>query len=104
MDVVSPIQAQRYTIPVTNSAEYLEKYQPKTAGATYQKYVARDPEPILDKIKRQRVGGQNMGKVAEKIVKRGFRKKSSRLGNEEYVLDPRREDLNKELRDLFHEE
>jgi hypothetical protein len=86
-------------LPVTYSAEYIEKYQPKTAGATYQKYVAKDPEPILDKIKRQRVRGESMGKATERIVKRRRTE-----GNEEYELDPRREDLHKELRNLFYEE
>jgi hypothetical protein len=86
-------------LPLTYSAEYIEKYQPKTARATYQKYIAKDPEPILDKIKRQRVRGESMGKAA------GWSVKSRRTeGNEEYRLDPRREDLHKELRNLFYEE
>jgi len=86
-------------LPITYSAEYIEKYQPKTARATYQKYVANDPEPILDKIKRQRVRGESMGKAAGRIGKR-----RTIEGNEEYELDPRREDLHKELRNLFYEE
>jgi hypothetical protein len=86
-------------LPITYSAEYIEKYQPKTARATYQKYVAKDPEPILDKIKRQRVRGKSMGKAAERIVKRRRTE-----GNEQYELDPRREGLHMELRNLFYEE
>jgi hypothetical protein len=66
-------------LPITYSAEYIEKYQPKTARATYQKYVAKDPEPILDKIKRQRVRGKSMGKAAERIVKGGGQKVMSSM-------------------------
>jgi hypothetical protein len=105
VDVIEPAQdpcCQLGTpsqLPITYSAEYIEKYQPKTARATCQKYVAKDPQPILDKIKRQRVRGKSMGKAAERIVK-GRRTE----GNEQYELDPRREDLYRELRNLFYEE
>jgi hypothetical protein len=91
---------------VTNSSEYLERYQPQTSDTKVQKYVAKQPEPILDKIKRQRVGRKSFGEVAEETVeKRSNSDRSVKLGpDEEYGLDPRREDLKKELRNLFCEE
>ena len=90
---------------LVQSSEYLERYQPRAAGTTYQKYVAKDPEPIIEKIKRQRIGRKSRGEIAEEAVKtRSNSNKRIKLGNEEHGLDPTREDLKKELRNLFCEE
>lgn len=90
---------------VVQSSEYLERYQPKSAETKYVRYVAKEREPVIERIKRQRVGKRSVGEVAEeRAEKRMNGAKSVKLGNEEYGLDPRREDLKKELRNLFCEE
>lgn len=90
----------------TQSSEYLEKYRPLSAATLYERYIPKDAEPILSKLKRQRVGNQNLEQVAdERKSKRhgGRRATSPKLENEKYGPDPRR-DLNQELRNLFCEE
>jgi hypothetical protein len=90
---------------VAQSSEYLEKYQPKSAETKYERYVAKEPEPVIERIKRQKVRKRSMAEVAEESVeRRSNAARSAKLGGEEYGLDPRREDLNKELRNLFCEE
>ncbi|CZR54428.1 uncharacterized protein PAC_04312 [Phialocephala subalpina] len=90
----------------TQSSEYIEKYRPQGAATQYERYVPKEPEPILSKLKRQRVGNQHLEEVAEgRETKRhgGERPRSPKLENEEYSIDPRRRDLNRELRSLFCE-
>ncbi|KAG4431604.1 hypothetical protein IFR05_012917 [Cadophora sp. M221] len=90
----------------SQSSEYLERYQPKKAPkANPEKYVASEAEPILEKIKRQKAGIKDTenclkGKLDELKGKR----KGPLLVDEEFGLDPHRQDLNKELRNLFCEE
>jgi len=87
------------------SSEYLERYKPKSAEMKYEKYVAKEREPVIELIKRQRADRQSLGKVAEETaVKRSNGAKKIRLGNEEIELDPRRQDLKEELRHLFCKE
>ena len=90
----------------TNSSEYIQLYQPKTSETNLQRYIAKEPEPILDKFKRQKVSRKRSGEAADDTVeKRRKGNKSVKLArDEEYRLDPRREDLKKELRNLFCEE
>lgn len=83
------------------SSEYLERYQPKSAETRYEKYVAKKREPVIERIKRQRVRDQRQ--PVEETAEKSNGYKKIKLGNEEYGLDPRREDLNKELRNLFCE-
>ncbi|PVH86792.1 hypothetical protein DL98DRAFT_510268 [Cadophora sp. DSE1049] len=90
----------------SQSSEYLKRYQRKrTSDARYEKYVACEAEPILKKIKRQKAvikyGEEDSKKKAIDAKGKG---KSLKLLDEEFGLDPRREDLNKELRNLFCEE
>ncbi|KAH8595717.1 hypothetical protein B0O99DRAFT_672107 [Bisporella sp. PMI_857] len=98
------------TDPGVSSSEYIDKYHPKGAAAKLQKYEPKIPEPILEKIKRQKVGKRNFGEVGEdKRRERNMNAEERRAGrvkqgNEEFGLDPRREDLNRELRQLFNEE
>jgi hypothetical protein len=90
---------------VIQSSEYLERYKPKSAETKYEKYVAKQREPVIERIKRQRVGKQSPGQVEEETGEKGYNgSKKVKLGNEKYGMDPRREDLNKELRNLFCEE
>jgi hypothetical protein len=99
------LPSERHSPFVVHSSEYLDRYQPKAAETKYQKYVAKEPEPIIDKIRRQRVGRQSLGQVAEETVeKRRNSERGVELDNEEYGLDPTREDLKRELRNLFCEE
>ncbi|KUJ21012.1 uncharacterized protein LY89DRAFT_715304 [Mollisia scopiformis] len=104
----SPPLSRRPNLAPSQSSEYLERYRPKSAATKHERYVAKDPEPILDKLKRQRVGNQNLEQqVAEERIKKrraSERTKSPKLADEEYGLDPRRKDLNQELRSLFCEE
>ncbi|KAL5326936.1 hypothetical protein ACEPPN_004625 [Leptodophora sp. 'Broadleaf-Isolate-01'] len=90
------------------SSEYLERYLPKKAPeANFEKYVASEAEPIREKIKRQKAGikdGISSSKEMIDEVKGKRTRKSPLLVDEEFGLDPRREDLNKELRNLFCEE
>ncbi|KAL2074413.1 hypothetical protein VTL71DRAFT_8191 [Oculimacula yallundae] len=97
----------------SQSSEYLDRYQPKPATqAKYEKYVAGEAEPILEKIKRQ-IAGEKGGvdfeksegeKAGEKVKEK---EKSFVSGGEEaegVERDPKRKDLTKELRDLFSED
>ncbi|KAH7360531.1 hypothetical protein BKA65DRAFT_187319 [Rhexocercosporidium sp. MPI-PUGE-AT-0058] len=88
------------------SSEYLERYQPKKAPEMKrEKYVAGEGEPILEKIKRQKVGIKDTTDCSkEKADEMKRKRKSPMLVDEEFGLDPRREELNKELRNLFFEE
>ncbi|KAE8451250.1 hypothetical protein EG329_004414 [Mollisiaceae sp. DMI_Dod_QoI] len=101
-----PVFDHPFPLP-SQSSEYLERYRPKIANTHYTKYIAKEPEPILNKLKRQRVGNQNLDQITEeRSMKRhgGEREKNLRLESEEYGLDLRRKDLNQELRNLFCEE
>lgn len=90
----------------SQSSEYLERYQPKkTPAANFEKYVASEPEPILEKIKKQKAAVKDDAETSnEKMMDANGKGRSVMLVDEEYGLDPRREDLNKELRNLFCEE
>jgi len=91
---------------VFNSSEYIDRYQPTSPESTHQKFVARNPELIIEKIKRQKVGNQNMAQVSSEGVRKRHESDGRivRREDEGYGLDPRREDLNRELRNLFCEE
>lgn len=84
------------------SSEYVERYRPKVTYTDFQKYEAKKAEPILEKIKRQRIGKLNMAQIAEK--KRSESSLPVNIQDEEYGLNPIREDLQRELRNLFNEE
>lgn len=110
----SPIGSPR---AFSYSSEYLERYQPVAVrGSWYQRYVPKEPEPILDKIRRQR--GERGSQRLERGI--GVEKKQDRPGERigesrtEAVLeshvervgrieDPR-SNLHRELRNLFCEE
>ncbi len=103
----TPGSKDHFPLPA-QSSEYLERYNPKTPEVRYEKYVASQPDLILNKIKRQRVGTQAAEFSDDKITR--YSKDSKRnwkgvkLTDEEFGGDPRREDLNKELRNLFRGE
>jgi hypothetical protein len=103
---LSPPLSERYRLLPSQSCEYLERYRPKSAATKHEKYIAKDPEPILSKLKRQRAGNQDLEQVADerKLKRHSQRARNPNLDNEEYDLDPRRKDLNQELRKLFCEE
>ena len=96
------------TASTVHSSEYLDKYQPRGCDNRYKKYEPGVIEPIIDKIKGQKVGTQKMDDIAEKERRRREREKNGavavRLGIEEFGIDPRRRDMNRELRQLFNEE
>jgi hypothetical protein len=79
---------------VVQSSEYLERYQPKSAESKYKRYVAKEREPVLERIKKQRVGKREAREEMDNDEKR------IKL-NEEFGQDSKREDLNRELRNLF---
>lgn len=90
---------------MAQSSEYLERYQPKSAETKYERYVAKEREPVIERIRRQRVGKRSLGEIAAQTVERRSKgDKKMKLENEEYGLVQRREDLKKELRTLFCEE
>lgn len=91
------------------SSEYLERYQPKSAETKHRRYVAKEREPVMEKIRRQRVGKhRRLGEVTEETSERrsntGSGNKRMKFGNEERELDPRREALKNELKNLLGEE
>ena len=86
------------------SSEYLERYKPKSAETSYKTYIAKEREPVMERIRRQKVGRQSTGEVKETVEKRESSNKRLKYGGEEYGLEARREDLQKELRNLFCEE
>lgn len=94
------------SISPSQSSEYLTRYQPKrTFNARYEKYVAGGAEPILKKIKRQKAAPEdNTDNPGKQNNDTKGKRKSLKLLDEEFGLDPRREDLNKELQILFYEE
>ena len=84
-----------------NSAEYIERYQPMVSESRHQKYVAKNAEPILDKIKRKRMAKLNFQAGQEEGVKRP---RLVRMDEGEFRLDPMKEGLKRELKSLFFEE
>ncbi|KAG9247634.1 hypothetical protein BJ878DRAFT_573048 [Calycina marina] len=92
-----------------HSSEYIDTYHPHSCDIGHQKYRPSKVEHILEKIKRQNVGRQKLEDVAAIQMRRRQRERSgermaAKLGIEEYGLDPRRQDMNRELRYLFNEE
>lgn len=94
----------------STSSEYLERYHPQSPGTKHEKYIAKDTEPILEKIKRQKIGKLNMGEVAKEVEDRRRMKGRGINGegrevDEEFGPTTKTEDLlQKELRNLFGEE
>ncbi|KAM3077315.1 hypothetical protein ACMFMG_006664 [Clarireedia jacksonii] len=104
----------------STSTEYLDKYKPISSILPKSYKMEKQPEPIIEKIRRQRVGTANMGEIASEMGKKRKERSQTegagkgngpwkgkeviRLGDEEFGLDPRREDLKRELRNLFCEE
>ncbi|KAI9050056.1 hypothetical protein LZ554_006201 [Drepanopeziza brunnea f. sp. 'monogermtubi'] len=92
----------------SQSSEYIERYQPKQPlAAKFAKYVAAEPEPILEKIKRQRpaedLGGdpadESNGKMKSDV--KGKVKAWGLADGEDGYTSPSRLDLNRELKNLF---
>ncbi|KAL3426767.1 mediator of rna polymerase ii transcription [Phlyctema vagabunda] len=88
------------TLPT--SSEYLERYRPEKPAIKHPTYVAKEAESVLDRIKRQREKIRNLDDGSEE----SNRKKAAMMKviQEEFGIDPRREDLNKQLKTLFGEE
>jgi hypothetical protein len=102
------------------SSEYLDRYKPISSILPKSYKMEKQPEPIMEKIRRQRVGTANAGEIASEMGKKRKERSQTegagkgkgpwkgkevvRLEDEEFGLDPRREDLKRELRDLFCEE
>ncbi|TAQ87767.1 hypothetical protein B7494_g3911 [Chlorociboria aeruginascens] len=85
-----------------NSSEYVQRYHPNSPDSGGQTYVPKETKLIIDKIKRQRVGKRSIAGIAEKRVgNKGWSDPKRMVEDEEYGLDPRREDLRRELRNLF---
>ncbi|KAF4627845.1 hypothetical protein G7Y89_g10302 [Cudoniella acicularis] len=112
VQIVRPSPLQESSPFTANSSEYLDRYKPETAVAKVERYVAKAPEPIFDKIRRQKVGKVNGGAVIED--KRGERDTggyggygdgngngNGKVGNGELRNHDRRGDLHKELTNLF---
>ena len=81
-------------LTATHSSEYIDKYRPTTSRVNIERYVAKDPEPILEKIRRQK-----MAEATED--KKGVGLASAKAGD---GADRRRHGLHQELRNLFREE
>jgi len=96
------------TTSTVHSSEYLDTYHPKECDVRYKKYEPGVIKPIIDKIRRQKVGKQSMNDISEGEQRKRERLRSGeiamRLGIEEFGIDPRRSDMNRELRHLFNEE
>jgi hypothetical protein len=111
-DSLSPEGPRDQPVPKGSSAfpsyssEYVDKHHPRRYSTKEQSYKASEAEAILDKIKRRKSERNNMAEATDELTKkiRGNKSKRLRLGSEEYGIDPRREDLQKELRNLFCEE
>ncbi|RDW83143.1 hypothetical protein BP5796_04634 [Coleophoma crateriformis] len=84
---------------VANSSEYVDRYQPKTQDPNYRSYVAKDVEPIMDRIRKQRTRKLDDGSEESKNKKTAIMK----LIEDEFRTDPKRGDLNRELKNLFSE-
>lgn len=82
-----------------HSSEYIEKYSPVTREDITEKYIATAPEPVLDKIRRQR-----LAKAAEEQEDIDTEVSETTSGNGNgrgSGLDPRMINLHKELKSLF---
>jgi len=101
------------TPPCTRiSSEYIEKYQPQAPESRHQKYTPKDPEPILGKMLKTRARSLRVQQEEEEkaIEEKAVQEKESaerprltRMSQEEYVLDPKKGSLRKELKSLFQE-
>lgn len=88
--------------PMAASTEYLDRYQPKSLAGLHQKYVAKKPQPIMEKLKRQRSEKDSTTQTSRETSK--FKKGTlvaARSKDEEAGFDLKREDLKNELKDLF---
>ncbi|PBP26603.1 hypothetical protein BUE80_DR002507 [Diplocarpon rosae] len=85
------------------SSEYIERYQPKkTPAAKFEKYIAGEAGPILNKIKRQMVGKQVLDAVEEeKELDAKGKGKILKTTVKELGLHFERKGLNQELKNLF---
>lgn len=83
------------------SREYHDQYQPQAPAALHRKYVAKEAELIMEKLKRQRSEMRSKQDIPyleatrEKIIVRSQ--------NDGAGSDSRRQDLKDELKDLFCE-
>jgi len=92
--VSEPLKDPVITAP--RSPEFIDKYHPITPEAKIEKYVAKDPVHILEKIRRQ--------KMAEAVEGKPLNVKVPKPRLEEHEVDPMKEDLKNELRNLFREQ
>ncbi|KAK0113152.1 hypothetical protein ONS95_014851 [Cadophora gregata] len=91
--------------PPSRSSEYQKRYHPNTSVDTRcGNYVTGEVEHILQKIKRQKTVFRDNEEDKEESTDDKGKGKGKELPNWDFGLDPRREDLNKELRNLFCEE
>lgn len=107
---VSTNDSNMYFPLPSQSSEYIERYQPKpTPAAKFEKYIAGEPERVLDKIKRQRAeefldnaDDEGNGKKARYV----YEDKGKALGllDREGGLDPQKQNLHQELKSLFRED
>lgn len=110
----SPIRPLRAFL---HSSEYLERYQPVAVrGSWYQRYVPKAPEPILEKIRKQR-GERGSKKRLEHEIGAETKQDGTgeriggsvrEAGSESHIegfggVDPR-SNLHRELRNLFCED
>ncbi|PQE33120.1 hypothetical protein CJF32_00007716 [Rutstroemia sp. NJR-2017a WRK4] len=102
------------------SSEYLDRYKPISSMLPKSYKMEKQPEPIIEKIRRPRVGTANASEITSEIGKKRKERSQTegagrgkgpwkgkevvRVGDEEVGLDPKREDLKRELRNLFCEE
>jgi hypothetical protein len=94
--VSEPLKNPTNTITAPHSSEYIDKYHPTAPEAKIEKYVAKEPVHILEKIRRQKLAEATNAKTVEVRV--------PKLKVEENEVDPRREKLKNELRNLFREQ
>ena len=98
--------SQGFSQPLTHSSEYLDKYLPRSRDTEKNKNTATRGEPIVDKSKREKRGKQNKAKGMKDKAKNRRAKGEMRLkvASEEYDINRKREDLQKELKELVHKE
>ncbi|PBP28718.1 hypothetical protein BUE80_DR000353 [Diplocarpon rosae] len=100
---LSTLDSNVYFPSPLQSSEYIERYQPKkTPAAKFEKYVAGEAGPILNKIKRQMVGKQVLDAVEEeKELDVKGKGKILKTTVKELGLHFERKGLNQELKNLF---
>lgn len=103
-NVLSPVSAMsRPANSTLQSSEYLDRYQPKKLSTVQKRYVSKDPAPILERFRRQNIAKDRADSTGRSGSSGSLDLQKSVKSKQGDDIDPKRQDLEEELRELFRE-